>query len=161
METKTPLFETFVANTECAIEHNEKLLIIRRPDHVHGGGLLAFPGGKVDYNDGTVNAKNATSHQDILINAIKREVQEEVGLILLDPLRYVTSAYFVVPKNKVHVINVIFYCKLESTQPNLNVSQREVPEYYWLTYDEILGHDKTPPWMKNYVSEILKHKEQR
>ena len=33
---------------EVAIEHDEKFLIIKRPEGKHAGGLLAFPGGKVE-----------------------------------------------------------------------------------------------------------------
>lgn len=49
------------------IRRNGKVLIARRPDHVHQGGLLEFPGGKVETGE---------SAQEALV----REVQEETGL---------------------------------------------------------------------------------
>lgn len=54
-----------------------KVLIARRPDHVHQGGLLEFPGGKVE--DG-----------ESVQQALVREIREETGLELaadsLEPL---------------------------------------------------------------------------
>ncbi|MDX1755776.1 MAG: Nudix family hydrolase [Marinobacter sp.] len=49
------------------IRRGERVLIARRPDHVHQGGLLEFPGGKVEPGE-TVQA------------ALVREIQEETGL---------------------------------------------------------------------------------
>lgn len=50
-----------------AIFRNGKVLIARRPDHVHQGGLLEFPGGKVE--DG-----------ESVQQALVREIREETGL---------------------------------------------------------------------------------
>jgi 8-oxo-dGTP diphosphatase len=49
-----------------------KLLIARRPAHAHQGGLLEFPGGKVEADE---------SVQQALV----REVQEETGLVISEP----------------------------------------------------------------------------
>ncbi len=51
------------------IRRGGRVLIARRPDHVHQGGLLEFPGGKVEPGE-TV--------QDALV----REIQEETGLCI-------------------------------------------------------------------------------
>lgn len=45
----------FLAAVECALEHDGKYLFIQRPAGVHAAGLLAFPGGKVEYTDGDGN----------------------------------------------------------------------------------------------------------
>ncbi|MEH6469748.1 MAG: Nudix family hydrolase [Halopseudomonas sp.] len=44
-----------------------RLLISRRPEHLHQGGLLEFPGGKVDSGESVVQA-------------LVRELQEELGI---------------------------------------------------------------------------------
>lgn len=49
------------------IVREDRVLIARRPDHVHQGGLLEFPGGKVEPGE-TVQ------------QALVREIQEETGL---------------------------------------------------------------------------------
>lgn len=130
----------------CAIEHNAKFLIIKRPPGVHAGGLLAFPGGKVEEID-------EQNEWDILRAAAKREVFEEVGLDLKDDLTYVVSNYFVDTKG-ICVIDTIFHCKIEKTVLNISASAREVAEYYWLSSDEIGHAEDSPPWLKKYISYI-------
>lgn len=44
-----------------------EILIARRPDHLHQGGLWEFPGGKVEHGEGVQQA-------------LARELEEEVGI---------------------------------------------------------------------------------
>lgn len=125
---------------EVAIEHDEKFLIIKRPEGKHAGGLLSFPGGKVEEID-------EQNEWDILRLAAKREILEEVGLDLKDELRYIISNYFV-DSIGAHVIDSIFHCKIEKTDLTVNASAREVPEYYWLTEEEINKAHNAPEWLK-------------
>ena len=61
------------------VRRNGRVLIARRPDHVHQGGLLEFPGGKVEPGE---------SVQEALV----RELQEETGLtVFASELRPVIS----------------------------------------------------------------------
>ncbi len=131
---------------EVAIEHDEKFLIIKRPEGKHAGGLLSFPGGKVEEID-------EHNEWDILRLAAKREILEEVGLDLKDELKYIISNYFV-DSNGAHVIDTIFHCKIEKTDLAINASAREVPEYYWLTEEEINQAHNAPEWLKKYVQYI-------
>lgn len=137
----------YVVVAECAIEHEDKFLIIKRPEGSHAGGLFAFPGGKVEEQD------SSATEQNILIQAVIREVFEEVGLKLEDPIKYITSSYFTDQKGN-SIIDNIFHCKLKKTHISINVSAREVPEYYWLTYNEILKAKNSPEWLKKYMAEI-------
>ena len=50
-----------------ALVKDHKVLISKRPEHVHQGGLWEFPGGKVEPGE-TIEA------------ALKREIQEELGI---------------------------------------------------------------------------------
>jgi len=138
--------QRFLAVVECALEHDGKYLIIRRPAGVHAAGLLAFPGGKVDYTDGDANT-------NILLEAVKREVFEEVGLKLMDPIHYVTSRYFIDSRQE-HVLDTIFYCKLEQTVLDVNPSPKEVSEYHWLTPQELFDHPNAPVWLKKDIADI-------
>jgi 8-oxo-dGTP diphosphatase len=133
----------FVAVVECAIEYQGKYLMIRRPEGVHAGNLLAMPGGMVEFSDGENEA-------NILEHAVRREVFEEVGIQLIDPLLFVTSSYFIDSKHA-QVLDVIFYCKLEKSNPQVTPHAREVPEYHWMTTEEILAHDRSPVWLKRYI----------
>lgn len=139
--------KNYLAVVEVAIEYQGKFLVIKRPAGSEAGGLLSFPGGKVDLIDEQDN-------YDILRAAAKREVLEEVGLTLLDPLSYVTSSFFVGKELKEHVIDTIFHCNLEKTIPNVVPSPREVPEYYWMTIDEINQAPNATDWFKKYVAMI-------
>lgn len=139
--------ERFLVVVECAIEHNGKFLLIKRPSGVHAGGLLAFPGGKVEYKDGS-------EHLDILKHAAKREVLEEVGLNLIDPIHFVLSSYFR-DSHEEHVLDTIFHCKIEKSIIEIKHSIREVQEYFWLSPDEIFRHKNSPVWLKRYIRCII------
>ena len=130
---------------DCAIEFNQKYLVIERPQGRHAGGLLSFPGGKVDPQDEIEN-------QDILVQAVKREILEEVGIKLIDPLKYITSNFFVGDNGR-HVIRILFHCIL-TEQPILNVSNFEVKRAECMSYEEINQMPNAPAWFKNDVNLI-------
>lgn len=140
----------YTVGVECIIEYNGKLLFIRRPSHKHAGGTLAFPGGGVE-------GEKELNHQDILRCAAKREVFEEVGLTLKDPLIYLTTSYFVDDFEK-PVIHSVFYCRLYNTLPTLNINAAEVPEYTWITPANALLNAETPSWIKKYIQLLPKEK---
>lgn len=137
----------FIVNVECGIEHAGKFLIIERPQGKHAEGLFSFPGGKFEITDGT-------NSLDALQQAVKREVFEEVGLTLHDPIHYVTSSYFIDSKIHDHVVDVIFHCVINHVPIELEVSTDEVVDYSWLTYDEIVKADKCPEWLVKYLDDI-------
>jgi 8-oxo-dGTP diphosphatase len=58
------------------------ILIARRPDHAHQGGLWEFPGGKVEADEA-------------VIAALRRELHEELGIAVqaAEPLLQVRHAY--------------------------------------------------------------------
>lgn len=138
---------------ECAIEHNDRFLVIQHPSDGYAGGMWSFPGGKLDVVDETYCF-------DVLRAAVKREVFEEVGLILEDPLHYVFSSYFV-GKNDIPIINSTFYCNLSNTAPTVSIPPKEIAEYAWMRADEILNNANSAPWLKEYIPIIKIFKTQQ
>ncbi|MCP5322987.1 MAG: NUDIX domain-containing protein [Candidatus Paracaedibacteraceae bacterium] len=132
---------------ECAIEHHNKFLTIERPAGTYAAGLFSFPGGKVDLQD-------EVHSQDILRATVKREILEEVGLNLIDPIEYVFSSYFTAA-NDIPILNSTFYCKLRETNPTVTPSPREVASYAWLSPDEIYASSNCADWLKDYLTLIL------
>lgn len=139
--------QKFIVAVECAIEHEGRFLLIERPEGKHAAGLLAFPGGKCEVSDGVLG-------EDVLLNALRREVLEEVGLALDEPIRYVTSSCFVESETGSYVIDAVFHCLLQKAPERLLVNQREVPRYAWLAPDEILKAANCPDWLERYLSGV-------
>jgi 8-oxo-dGTP diphosphatase len=135
--------QKFIVLVECAIEHDGRFLLIKRPEGSSTAGYWAYPGGKVEIADGG-------DQKDVLVQAIEREVFEEVGLRLIDPIHYVTSACF--PSKNGHVVDAVFYCHIQKTALNIKLAMDEADEYVWLTVDEIRSHPHTPPWLPHYHS---------
>ncbi|MDP3935677.1 MAG: NUDIX hydrolase [Alphaproteobacteria bacterium] len=135
---------------ECAIEHNDKFLVIEHPSGGYAEGLLSFPGGKVDPADESYPS-------DILRAAVKREIFEEVGLTLIDPIEYVFSTFFV-GKNDSPIINSTFYCRLNKSLPTVTISPKEIAKYAWLTPKEIMNAQNASSWIKDYVQRIETYK---
>lgn len=133
----------YLVCVECAIEHDGKFLIIQRPAGKHAEGLLSFPGGAVEELD-------EAHHRDILRSAVKREIFEEVGLTLEEPINYVTTSFFV-DSFDVHVIDSIFHCKLKAL-PVVVPSEREVPTYTWMTKEEVNQAPNAADWLKGYLA---------
>jgi 8-oxo-dGTP diphosphatase len=141
----------YLTVVECAIEHNEAFLVIEHAPGSHSGGLLSFPGGKVD-------PKDESYPNDVLRAAVEREIFEEVGLTLVDPIDYIFSTFFI-GKNDTPIINSAFYCKLKNTLPKVTISEREIANYAWMTADEILSAPNASDWLKNYIQRIQTFKQ--
>lgn len=140
----------YIVVAECAIMHSNKFLIIKRPKGKHAADLLSLPGGKFEIKDGKLSPE-----QDVLINTVRREIFEELGLNLTDPINYVTTSFFKDERTNELIIDIIFYCRLNNTKIDINASEREVPEYYWLTYQEIKKKNNCPEWLLKYLNKIL------
>ena len=141
----------YLSVVECAIEHNGTFLVIEHAHGSHAGGLLSFPGGKVAPAD-------ESYPDDILQAAVRREIFEEVGLTLSDPIDYLFSTFFV-GKNNTPIINSTFYCNL-SMQQNVVTSPREIANHWWMRPDEILSAPNASEWLKNYIQRLqtFKHR---
>lgn len=139
--------KTYLAVVECVIEYNNTFLIIRRPNNSQqAAGLLSLPGG-------TVEALDEVNAYDMLRSAIKREIFEELGFHLKDPIDYLLTSYFVDNKGR-HVLDSIFHHRLTS-MPTIVPSPTEVPAYYWMTIEEINTAPHAPEWLKKYIGKVL------
>ena len=134
----------FVVNTQCAVLRDERFLMIVRGAGVeHAPGVLAFPGGKVEVEDGPT---------DVIESAVRREVLEETGITVSADLEYVRSVAFSM-NDGTPVVDVLFLGEYEEGEPEIT-DPDEVAEIRWMTMDEILAHDKTPPWLKNSIEAV-------
>ncbi len=136
--------ELFIVNTQCAVlQHDCILMIVRGEGVKHAPGVLAFPGGKVEVEDGPA---------DILETTVRREVLEETGITVSSELEYVRSVSFSM-NDGTPVVDVLFmgeYCKGE---PQI-ADPGEVAEILWMTADEVLATDDARPWLKNAIAQV-------
>ena len=136
--------EMFVVNTQCAVFRDGRILMIVRGEGVqHAPGVLAFPGGKVETEDGPA---------DILESTVCREVLEETGITVSSDLEYVRSASFSM-NDGTPVVDVLFmgeYCKGE---PQIS-DPDEVADIRWMTADEILATDAIRPWLREAIAQL-------
>ena len=56
----------------------ERILLARRPDHLHQGGLWEFPGGKVDAGEGARQALDRELAEELAIQVVRAEPFLEV-----------------------------------------------------------------------------------
>ncbi|MBD3670521.1 MAG: Nudix family hydrolase [Gammaproteobacteria bacterium] len=65
------LSQAIVHVAVAVIERDGKILIAKRPDHLHQGGLWEFPGGKLE-------------SEESVIDALKREIREELSITITE-----------------------------------------------------------------------------
>ena len=98
----------FIVNTQCAVLSGEHFLLIVRGFGVSNApGVLAFPGGKVEIEDGPA---------DVLKSAVRREVLEETGITVSAGLKYVRSKTFDL-NDGTPVVDVLFLGEYQGVCP--------------------------------------------
>ena len=129
-----------VVNVEGAVLKDDRILtVIRSEAEDHAAGLLSFIGGKVEFAD---------RESAILEVTLRREIMEEVG-VEIDNIQYITSTGFTADDG-VSVVNLVFLCDWKAGEARI-VDPDEVASVHWLTLDEILNHDQSPPWLLDYA----------
>ena len=141
--------QLFVVNTQCAVLCDERFLMIVRGHGVSNRpGVLAFPGGKVEIEDGPA---------DVLETAVRREVLEETGITVSAELEYVRSVSFSM-NDGTPVVDVLFTGEYVGGDPKIS-DPGEVAEILWMTADEILADGETRPWLKDAINLLVIRRE--
>lgn len=130
----------YAVNVEAAIRRDDEyLLIVRSDDEEHAAGEYGLPGGTVEVEE---------SDGEVLEDALRREVREEVGLTVADP-EYVDSTAFVSDTGE-SAINVVFHCRHESGEAHV-ADPEEVGGVEWLSLAELRDREDVPPWTRQSV----------
>jgi 8-oxo-dGTP pyrophosphatase MutT (NUDIX family) len=116
--------------------------------------MLILPGRKVAPFDETqsevIRKLNGTGEEchdgDVLLNAIRREVYEELKINLPSIIDYFGSSFFVNTQEE-QVIDVVFYAKL-TERPEIIIDGTEVKSFTWMNQKEILDSDQVHDWLK-------------
>jgi len=115
---------TFKAAVEAIIEKNGKVLITQRAhDRDHAPGEWEALTGRVEQGE---------SFED----ALKREVMEEVGLVV-EPVQPFYSFHFFRGADKEEHLGVSYWCKYKSGEVKLE--PKEQIAYKWATLEEALA----------------------
>lgn len=131
----------FIVNVEGAIYKDDKWLIIERSKkEEHAGGLLSLVGGKVEQEGNT---------SEILERTVKREIYEEVDVLVKGQLTYVHSTSFIADSGE-NVVDIVFLCEYESGKA-IAKSPDEVESVKWLTAQQVYEHPNAPDYLKESI----------
>jgi 8-oxo-dGTP pyrophosphatase MutT (NUDIX family) len=134
-----------IVNVEGVIVRGEHyLLVTRGAGEAVGAGTISLVGGKVE---------DPGSTPDILEVTLRREVQEEVGLSVVDTM-YVHSSAFIAPDDGSTVVDVVFLCTVAAGDPH-PAHPDEVAAVHWLTLAEALVHPAVMPWTQNSLQRAV------
>jgi 8-oxo-dGTP diphosphatase len=107
------------------IEKDGKFLIAKRgPNEIHMPNTWSVPGGKVD---------STTEEANVLRNALKREIREEVGIEIDDDIELIYDNSFI-RSDGAHVVMMIFLCRYKSGKAR---PLEDTAELKWLTLEEL------------------------
>jgi 8-oxo-dGTP pyrophosphatase MutT (NUDIX family) len=142
----------FVCKSRILIEYLGKFLLLER--QFGDKTMLILPGGKVEPFDETQSevirklsgGGEECNDDDVLLNALRREVYEELKINLPPIIDYFGSSFFVNTQEE-QVIDVVFYAKL-TERPEIIIDGTEVKSFAWMDQKEILDSKKIHDWLK-------------
>ncbi|WP_281657827.1 NUDIX domain-containing protein [Halobacillus sp. Cin3] len=135
---------SYIINVEAAIMKNGQFLLIQRsPEEEHAGGLYSLPGGKMEFSPDSL---------DVLEDNVRREIKEEIGLILDGDLTYVHSNTFLI--GDIQVLNVVFLTADFKGEPYIK-SPEEVADMVWVEPDLNESPVPIPPWTANSIQKAV------
>lgn len=133
----------FIVNVEVAVVRDgHYLATVRGGGEEYGAGWLGFPGGKVDPEP---------ARPQILESTARREVLEETGLTLDDPILYVESHTFAIGDEI--VLDVVMLARAAAGEPYA-ASPDEVGGVEWLPYQEFRDDPRTQAWTRDSLDVV-------
>jgi 8-oxo-dGTP diphosphatase len=127
----------FIVNVEVAVVRDGRYLATVRGEGVtHGAGWLGFPGGSLDWDGPLDDAVEATA---------RREVLEEVGISLDDPILYIESHTF--GDAGPPVFDIVVLARAGGGKPFASAPD-EVAAVMWMTADELRADGRTQEWTR-------------
>jgi 8-oxo-dGTP pyrophosphatase MutT (NUDIX family) len=137
---RPPRTQLYIVNVEAAVFSGDRWLVIKRSEEEeHAPGTLSLVGGKVE---------GAAETPSILEKTLVREVLEEVGIEVEDELVYLESKTFLTDKGE-PVVDVVFVCERKGGEARC--ADLEVDAVYWMTAEEVMGHEKAPGYLKDTI----------
>lgn len=132
-----------VVAVSAIVKKDDKYLLARR-SYVddQSPGAWSFPGGKVENEVG----------KNILQEALKREVFEEVGVEITDDIELIYNDSFIRSSGD-FVIMFTFICHWKSGEAKPLEDQAEV---IWLTAEEMSAMPDLPEYTRNRLHQIIK-----
>ena len=134
----------FVANVVVYRESDGRCLILKRSERekVHPG-KYAVPGGKLEWKDLPVENPSRVNddvldYENTLEELLRREVQEEAGLEIELPLKYINSVAFIRPDG-IPVVLVKFAAKYKRGEVKLE--EGTFTEHAWVNAEEVKKYD--------------------
>ena len=112
------------------------VMIVRGLNETQAPGKLGFPGGKVERTDGP---------DQVLEQALRREIAEEVGLEIDQETLYLESAAFTMDAGE-PAVWVVFLCRYRGTGGPVSESDED-DSAAWMTPSEIAAHPRAPEWV--------------
>lgn len=126
-----------IVNVEVAVVRDGRYLAaVRGSGEDFGAGWLGFPGGTVDPHPST---------PDTLEETARREVLEEVGLHLDDPIVYLESHTFAIGDET--VLDVVMLARSTAGEPYA-ASPDEVAGVEWLAFEALRDDPRTQAWTR-------------
>lgn len=131
----------YIVNVEVALVRDGRfLMIVRGAAEDHAAGTLSMPGGKVETTSATDDMLEATA---------RREVLEEVGLLVENTMHYIESNVFLV--GDVPVLDLVLLCHARAGTPQI-ADPGEVAAMHWLTAAQVAEHPLALPWTRRSIA---------
>lgn len=129
--------ERFWVNVEVAVLRDGRYLAtVRGAQEEYGAGWLCFPGGTIDWDGPLHNAIEQTA---------RREVMEEVGITVDDPIVYVESHTF--GDAGPPVLDIVVLARSGTGEP-WPKSPDEVAAVAWMTAGALRADGRTQTWTR-------------